>query len=83
LVTRTQAQGQAVKHMLRRFFDGSPSQLMTSVLASEELSDSEIDELRAMIERAEDDASEAPSAEAAPPRRSRRNAAANRKSREP
>jgi predicted transcriptional regulator len=82
LVTRTQAQGQALKHMLRRFFDGSPSQLMNSVLASEELSDSEIDELRAMIERAEDDVSEGQSGETASPRRSRRGAATNRRSKD-
>ncbi len=50
LVSRTQARGGAVRHMVKSFFDDSPEQLVLSVLQNENLSPEEITRLKKMID---------------------------------
>ena len=49
LVTREEAQGQVVKHMMHSFFDDSPELLISSILKNENLSAEEIERLKEMI----------------------------------
>jgi predicted transcriptional regulator len=49
LVSRRQARTKAVRHMVSSFFDGSPEQLMLSVLENEQLTPQEITRLKKMI----------------------------------
>lgn len=49
LVDRTGARRSALRHLLARFFDDSPSLLVQNVLEEEELSDEEMARLRKLI----------------------------------
>ncbi len=51
LVSRRQARTKAVRQMVSSFFDGSPEQLMLSVLENERLTPEEITRLKKMISR--------------------------------
>ena len=49
LVSRRQARTKAVRQMVSSFFDGSPEQLMLSILENERLTPEEITRLKKMI----------------------------------
>jgi len=53
LVSCEQAQRQAMQHVKRSFFGNSPSLLLRSILADEELSAQELEELKLMIDSPE------------------------------
>jgi len=53
LITRAQARHQAVRHMVRSFFNDSPELLLLSVLENEELTSKELERLKQMIEASE------------------------------
>ncbi|HYJ80663.1 MAG TPA: BlaI/MecI/CopY family transcriptional regulator [Longimicrobiaceae bacterium] len=53
LVGRGEAGRSAVRHLISRFFDGSPAELLLNVLRDGELDEAELERLRAMIESAE------------------------------
>ncbi len=61
LVEKAHARRNAVRHLISRFFDGSPEQLMLNVLADEHLDDVEVERLKKAID-------EAPDASVPPPR---------------
>ena len=52
VVDERQARLRALRHLVRRLFDGSPSLLVLNVLEDEELDDAERAQLRKLIERA-------------------------------
>jgi predicted transcriptional regulator len=52
-VSRDQAQRKVVRHLVKRFFDDSPEQLVLSILENEKLGKDEIDRLKAMIRESE------------------------------
>ena len=52
LIDARQARRRALRHLVRRLFDGSPSLLVLNVLEDEELAPAERERLRKMIERA-------------------------------
>ena len=52
VVDARQARRRALRHLVRRLFDGSPSLLVLNVLEDEELDATEREQLRRMIERA-------------------------------
>lgn len=52
VVDERQARLRALRHLVRRLFDGSPSLLVLNVLEDEELDAAERDQLRKLIERA-------------------------------
>lgn len=54
-VARDDAARKAVRQVLRKFFSGSPSELVLSFLRDEELSAEELDELKRKILEAEED----------------------------
>ncbi len=54
LIDRSTAQGRALKHLMSRFFAGSPTALVQNLLSSDEVDALEIDRLRRMIEEDED-----------------------------
>lgn len=49
LVEEAEAQRGALRHLIRRFFDGSPSQLVLNLLRDDELDEAEVERLRRMI----------------------------------
>ena len=51
LVSRHQARTKAMRQMVSSFFDGSPEQLMLSVLENEQLTSEEIARLKRMIDK--------------------------------
>jgi predicted transcriptional regulator len=51
-VDERQARLRAMRHLVRRLFDGSPSLLVLNVLEDEELDPAEREQLRKLIERA-------------------------------
>ena len=53
LVGRGDAQRSAVRHLVSRFFEGSPELLVLNVLENEKLSAGDLRKLRRMIEEAE------------------------------
>ncbi len=53
LSTREDARRQAVRHIVRSFFRGSPPLLLRSMLTDEDLTDEEIEQLRQMIDEFE------------------------------
>jgi predicted transcriptional regulator len=53
VVGRGEASRSAVRHVISRFFDGSPAELLANVLRDEELDETELERLREMIETAE------------------------------
>ena len=53
LVGRGDAQSSAVRHLVSRFFEGSPELLVLNVLEDEKLSAGDLRKLRRMIEEAE------------------------------
>jgi predicted transcriptional regulator len=52
IVNARQARRRALRHLMARLFDGSPGLLMVNVLEDEELSPSELKQLRKMLEDA-------------------------------
>lgn len=52
LVGRGEARRSAVRHVISRFFDGSPSELLLNVLADEDLDEAELERLRRIIDDA-------------------------------
>ncbi|MFH2000431.1 MAG: BlaI/MecI/CopY family transcriptional regulator [Planctomycetota bacterium] len=52
-ITRAQARQKALHHMVSSLFDDSPEQLLNCLLKSEDLSPSDIDRLKEMIEESE------------------------------
>ena len=52
VVDERQARRRALRHLVRRMFDGSPSLLVLNVLEDEELDPAEREQLRKLIERA-------------------------------
>ncbi len=53
LVSRSQACQNAVRHMVKGFFNNSPEALMLSILEHEELDQPELDRLKQMIDNRE------------------------------
>lgn len=53
-IERDEAQRSLVQHMLSRFFDGSPRELVLNLLESEAVDDRELDRLRELIDKAKD-----------------------------
>ena len=51
-IDERQARRRALRHLVRRLFDGSPSLLVLNVLEDEELDPAEREQLRKLIERA-------------------------------
>jgi len=54
VVARDEAQRSVVQHVLSRFFDGSPRELVLNLLESEAVDDSELARLRELLDRAKD-----------------------------
>jgi predicted transcriptional regulator len=54
VVARDEAQRTVVQHVLSRFFDGSPRELVLNLLESEAVDDGELDRLRELIEKAQE-----------------------------
>ena len=52
VIDERQARRRALRHLVRRLFDGSPSLLVLNVLEDEDLDPSEREQLRKLIERA-------------------------------
>ena len=52
VVDEHQARRRALRHLIKRLFDGSPSLLVLNVLEDEELDPAEREQLRRLIERA-------------------------------
>ena len=52
VIDERQARRRALRHLVRRLFDGSPSLLVLNVLEDEEFDPAEHDQLRKLIERA-------------------------------
>jgi predicted transcriptional regulator len=52
VIDERQARLRALRHLVRRLFDGSPSLLVLNVLEDEELDATEREQLRKLIERA-------------------------------
>jgi BlaI family transcriptional regulator, penicillinase repressor len=52
VIDERQARRGALRHLVRRLFDGSPSLLVLNVLEDEELDPAEREQLRKLIERA-------------------------------
>jgi predicted transcriptional regulator len=52
VVDERQARRRALRHLLKRMFEGSPSLLVLNILEDEELDPAERDQLRKLIERA-------------------------------
>ena len=54
IVNREQAKRSAIRHLVQTFFDGSPQDAVAALLdtASSKLSDSELDRLQELIEKA-------------------------------
>jgi predicted transcriptional regulator len=52
VIDERQARRRALRHLVKRLFDGSPSLLVLNVLEDEELDPAERDQLRKLIERA-------------------------------
>jgi predicted transcriptional regulator len=52
LVDERQARRRALRHLVRRLFDGSPSLLVLNVLEDEDLDPAEREQLRKLIDRA-------------------------------
>lgn len=52
VVGREEASRNAVKHLLSRFFGGSPSELVLNLLEDEDLSDAELAQIRKRIKEA-------------------------------
>lgn len=56
VVGQAEAQRGAVRHLIRRFFDGSPAQLVLNLLRDEELDPVEVERLRKLVEESDRDA---------------------------
>jgi predicted transcriptional regulator len=54
LVDRGEARRNAVKHLLSRFFDGSPEQLVLNVIEQEKLDMAELERLRKVVDASGD-----------------------------
>jgi predicted transcriptional regulator len=52
VVDERQARRRAVKHLISRLFDGSPSLLVSNVLDDDDIDPAELQRLKNMIERA-------------------------------
>jgi BlaI family transcriptional regulator, penicillinase repressor len=52
VIDERQARRRALRHLVRRLFDGSPSLLVLNVLEDEDLNPAEREQLRRLIERA-------------------------------
>jgi BlaI family transcriptional regulator, penicillinase repressor len=52
VIDERQARRRALRHLVRRLFDGSPSLLVLNVLEDEDLNPAEREQLRKLIERA-------------------------------
>jgi predicted transcriptional regulator len=52
VVDRDEAQRSVVSHVLSRFFDGSPRELVLNLLASEAVDETELARLRELLDRA-------------------------------
>ncbi len=53
LVEQAEAQRGALRHLIRRFFDGSPSQLLLNLLDDEELDEAEVERLKQLVQEGE------------------------------
>src|SRR5688500_11946391 len=53
LVGRTEARRGALRNLINRFFDGSPSELVLNLLKDEELDEAEVARLRELIQEEE------------------------------
>jgi predicted transcriptional regulator len=51
VVDKGQARRQALKHLIGRLFDGSPSLLVSNVLDDEEIDPQEVEQLKRLIEQ--------------------------------
>jgi predicted transcriptional regulator len=54
IVDRRQARQNAVSHLVRRFFEGSPERLMLSLLENKRIERKELERLRRLIEKEEE-----------------------------
>lgn len=54
IVARDEAQRSVVQHVLSRFFDGSPRELVLNLLESEAVDGRELDRLRELLDKAKD-----------------------------
>lgn len=54
VVARDEAQRSVVQHVLSRFFDGSPRELVLNLLESEAVDGHELDRLRELLDKAKD-----------------------------
>ncbi|MBV9440667.1 MAG: BlaI/MecI/CopY family transcriptional regulator, partial [Candidatus Eremiobacteraeota bacterium] len=54
VVARDEAQRTVVRHVLSRFFDGSPRELVLNLLESEAVDERELDRLRELLDRAKE-----------------------------
>jgi BlaI family transcriptional regulator, penicillinase repressor len=52
VIDERQARRRALRHLVRRLFDGSPSLLVLNVLEDEEIDPAELEQVRKLIERA-------------------------------
>lgn len=50
LVDQVEAQRGALRHLIRRFFDGSPSQLVLNLLRDDELDEAEVERLKQLVQ---------------------------------
>ena len=53
LVAQAEAQRGALRHLISRFFDGSPAQLLLNLLGDEDLDPAEIERLRKLVEESD------------------------------
>jgi len=55
VVDREQARVSTVRHLLKRFFDGSPSELLLNVIENEDLNEEELRRVRKVLQEADGD----------------------------
>ena len=53
VVDQAEAQRGALRHLISRFFDGSPAQLVLNLLRDEELDPDEVERLRKLVEESD------------------------------
>ena len=56
VVGRDQARASTVRHLLKRFFDDSPGELLLNVIENEDLNEDELRRVRKLLEETGDDA---------------------------
>ena len=54
-LSRNNARSRALKHLVQKFFDGSPEALVQNLLSQEDIDPAEVKRLRALVKRANDE----------------------------